>query len=162
LIVPNRKYTYAELEKIRAEHPDLAARFAKAGYVWRMDLDGTMMMVHHTQATGGGGTFGKPQERPDREFATDTVELTSEALPRIVKRTPKQRMESLMSKIKDDFVAGRVLTLDEVNTHRPDRPKADRLDGEVVREVAQAFMEQAEAVNEEAESKKVTRTAPTD
>ena len=145
MIVPNRKYTYAELEQIRQRHPDLAAKYAKAGYVWRMDLDGTMMMVHQSQATEGGGRFGGPANKPMREFATTNPDpFNTDELPPIRKRTPQERLASLMAKISEDFKAGRVFTLDETNMNRPGRPKADRLDGEVVKEVAQTFLEDAE------------------
>ena len=166
MIKPNKKYTFAELEKLRQQFPDLARTWAKKGYVWRMDLDGTMEMVHYTQASGGGGRFDAPntlrEMEPGRVFGGAPQELTSEDLPRIRKRTPQERMDSLMAKVATDIKAGRVLTLDDVNKNRPDRPPAERLDGEVVREVVQTFMEKAEAVNEEAESKKIVRTAPSD
>jgi hypothetical protein len=159
MIVPNRKYTYAELEKLRAEHPDLARVYARYGYVWRMDLDGTMEMVHWTKASNGGA--GAPL--PDREFVTTNPDPFNKAdLPPIVKRTPQERMESLMAKVAPDIKAGKVLTLDELNRNRAGRPEARELTGEVVREAVQGFMEQAEAVNEETESKKIVRTSPTD
>lgn len=145
MIVPNRKYTFAELEKLRAQYPDLARVYARHGYVWRMDLDGTMEMVHYTKATGGGGSFGQPAERPMREFAATGDPFNLDELPPIRKRTPQERIDSLMSKVSEDFKAGRVLTLDEVNTHREGRAKATELTGEVVKEVAQSFLERAEA-----------------
>lgn len=140
-IVPGKKYTYAELEKIRMQDPLAAAKWSKKGYAWRQDMDGTMMLVHWKQTTNTR-THG---ELPTRGFASvDPDPFRLDELPPIVKRTPAERLDSLMAKISEDFKAGRVFTLDETNKNRPGRPKADRLDGEVVKEVAQTFLEDAE------------------
>jgi hypothetical protein len=165
MIKPNKKYTFAELEKIRNAHPNLSLEYT--GYVWRAELDGTMMLVHHSQASGGGGRFDRPNTLSELEAARVSAPVThpdlqSESLPRIVKRTPQQRIDSLMAKVSQDFVEGRVLTLDEVNTHRDGRAKATELTGEVVKEVVSAFLQTAENENEAREAKKVTRTAPSD
>jgi len=161
VIVPGRKYTFQELELIRQQHPDAAREWSAKGYAWRFELDGTAMLVHWTQATGGGGAFGQAPERPLREFAGPAPELRSEDLPRIVKRTPQQRLASLMAKVDEDIKAGRVLRLDKAREITGDK-NADVSEAETRRRITQAFIEKAEAVNEEAEAKKVTRTAPTD
>lgn len=156
-IVPGRKYTFAQLAGLR-EQPDMT-KWALQGYVWRQELDGTLELVHWSKASGGGqgGTL------PRRGFATtDPDPFDKAGLPPIVRRSPQERMASLMSKVGPDLIAGRGLSLEVANEHRPGREKATELTGEVVREVVQGFIEQAENLNEAREAKKVVRTAPSD
>lgn len=157
-LVPGRRYSFSELEKMRAAGVEVEPM---TGYVWRMNLDGTMQVVHHTQATEGGGAFGTRPERAPRRFTSDGDSPFGE-LPAIQRRTPQQRLASLMDKVATDVRAGRVMTLDQINAHRPGRPEATDLSGEVVREAVQTFLEEAEVRNEAAERKKVVRTAPSD
>lgn len=156
MIKPNVKYTFAELERIRTAFPGLTLEYP--GYAWRMEMDGTMMLVRWDKATSAA----LDGDRAPVARASTHPDLQSESLPPIVKRTPQQRLESVMAKVRDDFMAGRVLTLDEVDTHRDGRPKATELTGEVVKEVIADFLQTAENINEAAEDKKVVRTSPTD
>ena len=127
MIVPGRKYTYAQLEQIRAQHPDAARAWAAKGYAWRMDLDGTMMLVHWRDTTNSR-THGEMPERAFNPANPDPFRL--DELPPIVKRTPQERIASLMAKISEDVRAGRVLTLDKTREITGDK-KADVADGEV-------------------------------
>lgn len=104
-LVPGRKYTFAELEQIRRENPDIT-KLAMQGYVWRQDMDGTMQLVHWSQASGGGGRFGKPAEKGYRQFtAQDPDPFRLDELPPIVRRTPQERLDSLMKKAGEDLRA---------------------------------------------------------
>jgi hypothetical protein len=144
-LVPNRKYTYAELAELR-DSDELAQR-AIAGYVWRQDLDGTMQLVHHTQATGGGRTTGGRPERPDRLYVA--TEDPWGDLPPIVKRTPQERKESLIAKWWDACrAAGTVpgLTDEQVTEIIGEDWKTGKseMTGEIVERLAAAMLNDAE------------------
>ena len=163
VIVPNRKYTFAELEAIRAKDPVAAANWSAKGYAWRFDLDGTAMLVHWTQATGGGGSFGGPQERPLRGFASTEADPFNKAdLPKIVKRTPQQRVASLLEKVDDDMKRGRVLGLDKAREITGDKDADPTTSAETRRLIVQSYISQADKEFEAKEARKVVRTSPTD
>jgi hypothetical protein len=144
-LVPGRKYTYAELAQLR-DDPEVA-NLAIRGYVWRQDLDGTMQLVHYTQATGGGRTTGGRPERPDRLYAA--TEDPWGDLPPIVKRTPQERKESLIKRWFDDCkAAGTIpgLTDEQVTELLGEDWKTGttEMTGEVVAKLAAVMLEDAE------------------
>lgn len=146
----NRKYTYDELAQLRND-PSLAQRVFD-GHVMRQDLDGTVKFVPWSQASEGGGTFGNKPDKPLRGFAsTDEDPFDVASLPPIVKRTPHQRVDSMMLKVLADFKGGNVMTEEQIKANVDEvtaqawRDGRTEITGEVVRQVIQRFMERAEA-----------------
>lgn len=108
------------------------------GYVLRADIDGTMSFVHWSQSgfkKNGGGV---------RRPRTQSREVDWGLEPR-KRRTPQERMESLMGRVGPDL---RVYLKTDV--------------GEEARELAQDTITQVDKENEAAEAKKVVRTAPSE
>lgn len=158
-IVPGRRYTSAEMAELR-DTPELAG-MALQGYVLRANDDGTMQFVHWTKATGGGGTFNGKPARPGRGY-TATEDPWGD-LPPIVKRTPQQRVDSLMVRfIEDCRKTGTVPGLSDArisailgytkNTNR------DGVTAEDIRRIAQHFLTNAESKREDDLSRRVTRS----
>ena len=149
-ILPNRRYSFEEMETLRAD-PEVA-RKALEGYVLRQNLDGTLSFVHWSKATGGGGAFGGKSE-PTRGFAStwDTNEGPGPwgDLPAIRKRTPQQRVDSLMLKfIEDCKRTGTVPGLDDERISaivgQAWKTGRSEITAEVVKKVAQHFLTEAE------------------
>ena len=147
-IVPGRKYTYEELAALR-DDPELAERSLQ-GYVLRQDLDGTLEFVKWSQATAGGGSFGE-SEQPLRDFTSQDDDPFDEAslLP-IRRRTPLERVDSLMLRFIDDCRAtGTVPGLDDDKVSQIVGTAwvtgRSEVTAEVVREVARYFLQDAEA-----------------
>lgn len=150
-IVPGRKYTFAEVAELRND-PEVAERVLQ-GYVLRQDLDGTVQWVRWDKATGGGGAFGGPDPKPLRSFEgvwdRDEGPGPWGDLPPIVKRTPQQRVDSLMLKfIGDCRKAGTVpgFSDERISAIVGEAWKTGRneITAEVVRMVAQHFLEDAQ------------------
>lgn len=168
MIQPGKKYTRAQL--VRALGPQDAQQLRMRGYVLRHDvLDGTYSVVPWTEASDsrtqpvqGAGTFAPP--------------------PPIRKRTPAQRVDSLMLKWLDEMKrAGGLPPLREPDRSDPeawDKYLADKramddkireivgaawVDGrteitaEVVEKVARHFLEAAEKQHDEKLDHQVTR-----
>lgn len=160
-----RKYTYAELAILR-EDPEMAG-WAVRGYVWRQDLDGTLTLVHNSKAAAGGPDFagGHKMRRPlnpthETVYVPDTPQFDKADLPPIVKRTPQERVDSLMSKVGDDLAA---LDPKKVALWVPGWHKGmDTSTGEGRKAVGAAFLEQAQAQDDVAESHKFARRGPQD
>ena len=165
-IVPGRKYSYAELQQLRND-PEIAQR-ALQGYVLRQDLDGTVRWVHHSKATGGGGNFGAPVEVTTRNY--EAVWDKNEGpgpwdLPPIVKRTPQQRVDSLMLRfIGDCQKAGTVPGVSDARISEilgeAWKTGRNEITADIVRRVAQHFLGEAEAKHKETLSHKVADYRP--
>jgi hypothetical protein len=150
-IRPGVEYTREEVAAFR-DDPDLADVLLR-GYVFTLTIGGNFMMIPWNQAAGGGYTGGGPG--PVRD-TTDGGKSTYGApavgvfdkndLPSIVRRTPQQRMESLMSKVGDDlrlYLSGQA---------------GHEISGEATRSVTQQTLQLADDKFEEAESGRFART----
>lgn len=132
-------------EDVRAFRDDPAlAGFVMRGYVLQQDpVSGNMRFVHESKAAMHAE---RPGNRWGMPTSVDIQEQKREILKPIQKRTPQQRMESLMAKVGPDLKdylsgkAGREVT------------------GEELRQVAQDTMTKVDKEFEERESKRITRT----
>jgi hypothetical protein len=190
VIIPGRKYSFAELAVLR-NNPEYEGWQMK-GYHWRYELDGSAMLVPWTDVPG---TAGRPF-RANRGSAGFTA-------PPIVKRKPIERVDAMMLRwINDMKRAGGLPTLqsgiaprvrmDDGTTRPPttaekeDAARRRKLEQEqneqrikdivgaawqagrteitadVVRQVAARFLGMSEKDFAAAEQKKVTSTAPSD
>lgn len=148
-IRPNVAYTRDDVAAFR-DDPELAGILLK-GYVFTLTIGGDFMLVPWNEAAGGGYT-GKPDGEFDPHSGGSTYGAPKEAifdkteLPPIVKRTPQQRVDSLMKKVGEDLrfylsgAAGRELTGDETQ------------------EVVAKSLQTADDAFDEAESKRFART----
>lgn len=143
MIQVGRKYTSDELAHLRATTSESELK----GLVLSYNIDGTAQFVPWHQATGGGIRENGRETRPLREYAVTNPDF-GEIEP-IRKRTPLQRVDSLMLKVLGDMKAGRVLTEAQIKEIVGEAWKDGRTEitGEVVRQVAQRFLERAEKEN---------------
>lgn len=158
-IIPGKKYTPAQIRRLISEAE--AHELQMTGYVLRHDvLDDTYTVVHWTNASSGQewGEF-----RQDQRFAIDPNAFP--APPPIQKRTPMERVDSLMARfIQDCKRAGTVPGLDDAristilgaakNTQR------DGITAEEIRKIAADFLAKAEKEKELADYKKIVRPSP--
>jgi hypothetical protein len=158
-IRPNKRYTQAEITELRND--PRFADFAMKGYVLRLDEDMMFSFVHWTQATSGRN----PGElRRMRKYHNPrAMEQLTEGLEPIVKRTPQQRVDSLMLRfIEECKRAGTVPGLQDpfITTIVGEAWKSGitEITAETVRRVAQSFLEKADRKFQEEESRRVTRT----
>lgn len=141
-VQPHVWYTPEEVARFR-DDPSLAGMVMK-GFVLQHDpMKNRMRFVHHSRAAMGmgekGNTWGKPT-------TVDLEEQKREVLKPIQKRTPQQRMESLLGKVGTDLK-------DYLS-----REAGHEVTGEDVQKVAQDTLTQVDKEFEERESKLVTRT----
>lgn len=131
--------------------PELANLLLR-GYVFTITLDGSFMLIPYNQAAGGGyrgkgyGQFD-PHSGGSSYGAPTSATFDKRELPPIIKRTPQQRVNSLMSKVGDDlkfYLSGQA---------------GRELSGEETREVAAQALQDADTEYEKAESKRFTRTS---
>ncbi len=160
--VANRRYSKAEIARLRELNPG----FTMPGHVMRYDADGMVSFVPWRQAGGGHGWAGDPGA-PARGFVATWDEDPWPKDP-IRKRTPQQRVDSLMLKFIDDCKrTGTVPGLSDeriraiVGEDWKDG-QARGITAEDVRAVATHFLSEAANRHEASEYKKVTRTAPSD
>ncbi len=151
-IVPGKRYTRAEIAAMR-DDPELA-KLVLWGYVLRAELDGTMSFVHYSQTAfkkggapddgkvGGVRSRGQDGVRTDRTWRNPAPQWD---LPPIQKRTPQERMASLMEKVGEDIK----------HLRRTDS-------GEEARDMAQDAIELAHKQDEAAQAKQVVRRAPSE
>lgn len=133
---------------MRRAYPD----FSLTGYHWRVE-NGRFSLVHWSQVTD--------VSRP-RGFALGFDEDPFPLEP-IRKRTPQQRVDSLISRFGEDLKAGRVMTQDQLQDITANAWKRGQpVSGEAVRTVATALLETAERRQEAKQDKQVVRTAPSD
>ena len=163
MIVPFKRYTIPEVERLRIKFPDLKL----PGMVTRANMDGTVQFIPWQGASGGGALnrFGE-QEMPDRMFAS-TLDDPYGDLPVRTRRDPRTQLASLMDKVRPDFMAGRVLSRDEVAKYVSKARAKQIRNGSALTEadfaeVMKGFIKRAEDENEAIEAKKVVRTAPSD
>lgn len=150
-IQPGVEYTREQVAQMR-EDPELAKVLLR-GYVFTLTIGGNFMLIPWNQAAGGGhsgkgtgymedttaggqSSYGRPVQA-----AFDKSEL-----PPIVKRTPQQRLDSLMSKVGDDlalYIAGKEGKIPS---------------GEDTAQVARAALQVADDEFEAKERKLITRT----
>lgn len=150
-IKPGVEYTREEIKQFR-DDPDLANVLLK-GYVFTITLGGNFMLIPWNQAAGGGYSGkgggliedttagGKSSYGAPVEAIFDKTQL-----PPIVKRTPQQRMASLMDKVGDDL------------RHYLSGQAGKIVDGETTQRAAEDMMQAVDDQFEEAESKKIVRT----
>jgi hypothetical protein len=152
-IIPGKKYTFAELELIRQQDPVAARKWAMAGYGWRFEMDGTMMLVPSKDLTHGGVA----KDRAPREFASSLDDPFNKAeLPKIQKRTPQERLDSLLKKVDGDIKAGRAITKTQAQDLTGDK-QADTSQAETRRAIAARFLQESEVQHEAKLDKQVTR-----
>ncbi len=146
-IVPGRKYTKAQLQALMDQAT--ADELKLQGYALRFDvLDGTYTVVHWTNA---GGTIGTETGRKNRKprMAVDLDDPFDVAsIPPIVRRTPQERVDSLMARLLQGAKAeGRTFLPDSVIKEVVGEAwKGGRVEitAEVVREVAAHFLQRAD------------------
>lgn len=156
--VPGRRYTAGELRAFLDQEG--ATALQAQGYVLRHNVsDDTYQLVHWTNAAGGEefGTF-----RKDQRVAYDPHAFNEADLPPIVKRTPQQRVDSLMLRFIED--CQRTGTIPGVGDERireivGEWWKAGKTEmtTEVVRAVAARLLQQAEAKREADNFKRTVR-----
>lgn len=146
-----RRYTRDEmLEMIRNGEIRQAAF---KGYVARADADGMLSFVHWTKANKPGKVHA---------ISDEVVEELRAGLPPITKRTPQERVESFMSRIMADMKeSGTVPGFSDENIRgivgEAWKTGHTEVTSEMVRRVAQHFMEDAEAKAAERDRKRITR-----
>lgn len=166
-IIPGKLYTKEQIREMR-ESPQLRG-LAIQGYVLRLE-NGMFSFVHWTQASGGG-ISDKRRSNPDDPAITTlpagrvyTADIDwGEGLTPIKKRTPAQRLDSMMIKVIEDFKAGRVMTEEQIKMFVSDataeawRTGRTEITADVVREVLSHFFRQAEIEQEKRDRKHVVR-----
>jgi hypothetical protein len=163
MIVPGKKYSLAEVARLRARYPDLKL----PGMVTRANDDGTIQFIPWKQATGGGMLNRDGElDAPERMFASSLDDPYGD-LPAREKRDPRVQLRSLMDKVRPDFMAGRVLSRAEVAKYvDKKRAKAIKAGAALTEDdfaaVMKTFIKRAEDENEAIEAKKVVRTSPSD
>lgn len=148
-IVPGVEYTKAEVAAFR-DSPELAGLLFK-GYVFTLTIGGNFKLIPYSQAAGGGysgsGTGPVKMGAQQSTYGLPTVgTFDKRELTPIVRRTPQQRVDSLMKKAGEDLR----LYLSTKSGHE--------VSGEDAKKVAIDSMTQADKSFEAEEDKKVTRT----
>ena len=159
MLIPGRRYTFEQLAKLRND-PALA-QWAAKGYVWRQELDGTLELVHHTKSHMDN-EVREPRGYTDKRKLKDIFPVEP-----IRRRTPQERKRSLIDRwwaecrkvgtvpgMSDEQLTA--LFGREWTTGKSEITYAD------VEAMAAKMLTGAEARNEEAENKRVVRTAPSD
>lgn len=159
-IVPGRRYTHEEMRAIR-ESPEMAG-LAFQGYVWRANLDGTVSLVHWTKAH-----MDNEVRRPVGYVDLRPREEIFGRPPPIVKRTPQQRVQSLVNRWWEECrKAGTVPGMSDEQVSailgREWKTGVTEITMDDVRRLAAHFLQDAENKFEASEAKKVVRTSPTD
>ena len=156
-VLPYKRYTYAEMQRLRELYPGLLM----PGFVIRANEDGTMQFVKAEDASAlheWKSPRGYEDTRPmDEVFPKEPIK----------KRTPQQRVESLVNRWIDDCKrAGGIPGVSEeqvsavLGEHWKLSPSGITV--EDVRKLAVAMLKRAENKYEASEQKKVVRTAPSD
>lgn len=147
-IVPGRKYTFAQIREMQKD-PELAA-LKLEGYVLRQDMDGTVQFVHHTQASAG--FRGSEHSLKQYKAPPGTVEAMKAENPPIVRRTPQERVDSMMLKLittakKNGYVpTGEDAEVKEI-VAQAWRDGRSNITAETVRQVAAIALAKAEKAN---------------
>ena len=125
MIRPGVEYTRAQIAEMR-ESPEVTALILR-GYVLTLTLGGNFKFIPANQAAGGGYYGDKTSYGTPTQGMFDTS-----LLPPIVKRTPQERMDSLMKKAGEDlrfYLSGQA---------------GREISGEETREVAAGALQEAE------------------
>lgn len=149
-IRPGVEYTREDVAKFR-ESPELANVLLR-GYVFTLTIGGNFMLVPWNQAAGGGYTgkgdgYFDPNAGGTSYGRHETLTFDKQDLSPIVKRTPQERVDSLLSKVGEDL---RFLLSGEAGS---------QVSGEETKRVAQRALQTADDTFEEAESRRVARTS---
>jgi hypothetical protein len=158
-IVPGKRYTKEQLQLLvdQAEADELKMQ----GYVLQYDvLSGTYGVVHWTHA-GGAEDFGSVRKP---RIAHDPAAFTKPEP--IKKRTPMERVDSLMLRFIDDCKRAGTVPLmgdDRISLIIGEAWRAGRseITGEVIRKVAADFLQKAENKQRADDFKKVADLKPT-
>ncbi len=155
LVTPGKKYTVEQIKQLMTV--DGAKDLEMKGYVARVDDQGYVSFHHWTKATNTAkGLKGKTYTQEG------AVAAMQAELPPIVKRTPQERVDSLMLRFIDDCKrAGTVPGLDDVKVGflvgEAWKSGRSEVTGEMVRQVAQSFLDKAEKEREAANFKRTVR-----
>jgi len=186
VIEAGKAYPVTEFQRLLTEAD--AERLKLRGYVLQFSpLEGTISVVHWTQsdmyARSGLGVDQQSgtdpgwvpvrkgssvETAPGRRWRSEQVlEDLRQDIPPIVKRTPQQRIESLVQRFVDDCVKhGTVPGLSDpmIQTIVGEawRSGTTQITGDHVRRVAQYFLEDALAKQRRADYKKVVSTPGVD
>jgi hypothetical protein len=148
-IIPGKEYTKAEIAAFR-DSPELAGLLFQ-GYVLALTLGGNFQLIPYHQAAGGGhsgtGTGSVKMGSQQSTYGLPKVgTFDKRELPPIVKRTPQQRVDSLMKRAGEDlklYLAGK---------------QVKEVAGEDTKQKVVESLTQAEKDFEIEESKKIVRT----
>lgn len=151
-VVPGKKYTAAEIGSLVDQQT--ADHFRQKGYILRFDANERLFSL--VPVTEAYRTATGSDHAPVMGMGV------FDPLPPIVKRTPQQRLDSLMLRfIKDVQAIGTVPGLDDerITTITGEAFKAGRTEvtGEVVRSIASHFLTNAEKAHEAKLDKQITR-----
>jgi hypothetical protein len=155
LLLPGKKYTRQQI--VAGVDQGEAERLKEVGYVLRHDvMDDTYSVVHWTHAGGQG--FAPRQAFDPSAFSPPEP---------IKRRTPQERLDSLMLRfIEDCKETGSVPGLDDDRISflvgEAWRSGRSEMTGEIVRQVARHFLEDAEKKKEASDYKRVVRQAASD
>lgn len=148
-IQPGVEYTKEEVARFR-ESPELANVLLR-GYVFTLTIGGNFMLIPWHQAADGGHSGGKTGWTDGQGGGTsygrpETHAFDKHELPPIVRRTPQQRVDSLLEKAGSDL------------RHLLTGEAGHEVSGEETRRVAQGALHGADSAFEQAESKRIVRT----
>jgi hypothetical protein len=162
---PGYRYTKDQVRRMMTE--ELAQNLQHRGYVLRVDDQGYYSLVHHTAAFGGSfksNDIGDADKARLIEAGPMGGHAQFDAPAPIVKRTPQERLDSLVKKLwptasatghlpglKDEDILPIVLNVQGKELTQ------ERITGETVRAVAASFLDSAEKKHEEKLSKQITR-----
>lgn len=138
MIRPGVEYTREQIAEMR-KSPEVTNLILR-GYVLTLTLGGNFKFIPANQAAGGGYYEDKTSYGTPVQGAFDKSQL-----PKIVKRTPQQRVASLMEKVGEDlrfYLSGQA---------------GRELSGEETREVASKSLQEAENRHEHKLYKQITR-----
>lgn len=163
-VVPNKKYTLDQITDIIKNNPGVED-LKMLGYVLRTHDDGMISFVLWKDASNAQADKGPVSGRTYTQ-AGAAAAMKAE-LPAIVKRTPQQRIDSLMKRWVDQCRASGTIpgmTETEVNMVLGEgwRLGVSEMTAEDVRRLAAKMLQDSETKFEAAESKKTVRTSPTD
>jgi hypothetical protein len=139
VIRPGVEYTREEVAAFRnsSELADVLLR----GYVFTLTVGGNFMLVPWNQASGGGyGGDSSTSFGVEKTQSFDTREL-----PPIVRRTPQERLNSLMDKVGEDL---RFILSGQAG---------HEVTGEEARTVARQHLQEADDEFEQKQEKLITR-----
>ena len=160
-ILPGYRYTKAQLREAMTQ--EVADKLRFKGYYLEVDNLGYYSLVHHSQSFSGRGAQLLDKSKDGELVVNERYggKAHFEAPDAIQKRTPEQRLNSLVSKmwpevkdaghipgIKDEDILPIVANL---------KLRTQRMTGETVRAVAAKYLADAEKKHEEKLAGQITR-----